>query len=206
MAEYTFYTHPQSRGWIAWWALNEVAADFEPHVIDWNNKPAALIEANPLGKIPTVIHHTSSSNQVVTETAAICHYLAETHPAAGLLPTDSERADYFRLLFYLAGPVEQALIADAMGWKDDTGQREGMLGFGNYTRAMDTFEHLLARYEYACGDRFTMADVYVGSQIDWGLRFGTLPDRDVFKSYVGRLRTRESYRTTQEQAARYTQP
>ncbi len=150
MAEFTFFTNPQSRAWIVWWALNEVSADYKPELVEWSNKPRALLDANPLGKVPTIVHHCAGSDHVVTEAAAICHYLAETHPDAGLLPLAKERADYFRLMFYVAGPVEQALIADAMGWKSEDPSRHAMLGFGNYTLAMDTLETLLARFDYVC--------------------------------------------------------
>ena len=42
------------------------------------------------------------------------------------------------------------------------------------------------------GDRFSAADVYLGSQIMWGLQFKTLPDRDAFKAYAERLSRREA--------------
>ena len=66
-------------------------------------------------------------------------------------------------------------------------------GFGNYERALDAIEGWLASHDYVCGDRFTMADVYVGSAIDWGLQFGSIPQRDVFEAYAARCRTRPAY-------------
>ena len=194
MATYTFFTNPMSRGQIARWALHEVGADYETELVDWAAKSEAFLTANPLGKVPTLVHHDGDHVHVVTEAAAICHYLAEMHPDAGLLPDHHEKADYFRRLFYAAGPVEQAVVARSMGWGVDDPQKQGMLGFGSYERAMDTFDTLLADRDYVCGDRFTMADVYVGSQVDWGLQFGTMPQRQVFEDYAGRLRERPAYK------------
>ena len=195
MAQYTFFTNPMSRGQIARWALHEVGADYATELVDWMNKPADLTEANPLGKVPTLVHHHGGDHiHVVTETAAICHYLAEMHPERGLLPLPDEKADYFRYFFFAAGPVEQAVVSRAMGWSVDDPQKQGMLGYGSYERAMDTFDTLLTGRDFVCGDRFTMADVYVGSQVDWGLNFGSIPKRAVFEDYAARLRERIAYK------------
>ncbi|WP_379549623.1 glutathione S-transferase family protein [Qipengyuania sp. DGS5-3] len=203
MADFTFFANPMSRAWVAWWALNEVGADFDLQLVEWDNKPQALLDVNPLGKVPTLIHHLDGRDHVITECAAVCHYLAEVSPDAGLLPTAEERAAYYRLLFYVSGPVEQALVSDSMGWKADDPQKEAMLGFGNYTKAMDTLEVLLSDGDFVCGDRFTMADVYVGSQVDWGLRFGTLPDRPLFQAYAERVRARDAYKQTEAECAEH---
>lgn len=193
MAEFTLYTNPMSRGQIARWALHEADADYDTVLIDWANKPKVLLEANPMGKLPTLIHHHGGHDHVITEAAAVCHYLAEMK-APGLLPREHEKADYFRYLFFAAGPLEQAITSRAMGWSAEEPQKQGMLGFGNYEKSMGTFEAMLADRDFVCGDRFTMADVYVGSQVDWGLHFGSIPDREVFRSYAERLRAREAYK------------
>ena len=193
MADYTFYTNPLSRGQIARWALHEADADYDPVFVDWADKPAGLLEANPLGKLPTIVHHHGGHDHVVTEAAAICHYLAEMS-APDLLPRDEEKADYFRYLFFASGPVEQAVTSKAMGWTIDEPQKQGMVGFGSYDRAIDGFEAMLEGRDYVCGKRFTMADVYVGSQIDWGLSFKSIPSRPAFEAYAERLREREAYR------------
>ncbi len=194
MATYTFFTNPMSRGQIARWALHEVGADYDTELVEWAAKSEAFLKANPLGKVPTLVHHHGDHIHVVTEAAAICHYLAEMHPDAGLLPEKHEKASYFRRLFFAAGPVEQAVVARSMGWGVDDPQKQGMLGFGSYERAMDTFDTLLSDRDYVCGDRFTMADVYVGSQVDWGLQFDTIPRRAVFEDYAARLRERPAYK------------
>lgn len=193
MADYTFYFNPMSRAQIARWALHEAGADYDPVLVEWTDKPAGLLEANPLGKLPTIVHHHGGHDHVATEAAAICHYLAEMS-APELLPQPHEKADYFRYLFFAAGPVEQAVTSKAMGWSVDEPQKQGMLGFGSYDRAIDTFEAMLEGRDYVCGKRFTMADVYVGSQVDWGLSFKSIPSRPAFEAYAERVRAREAYR------------
>ena len=193
MADYTFYFNPMSRAQIARWALHEAGADYDTVFVDWKDKPQALIEANPMGKLPTIVHHHGGHDHVVTEAAAICHYLAERE-ATDLLPRNEEKADYFRYLFFAAGPLEQAVVAQSMGWQVDEPQKEGMVGFGNFDRTIDTLETMLEGRDYVCGDRFTMADVYVGSQIDWGLSFKSIPARPAFEAYAERLRRRDAYK------------
>lgn len=193
MAAFTFYYHPMSRAQIARWALHEVDADYDPVLVNFGpDKPAEFLRANPMGKLPTIIHHHAGHDHVVTEGAAICHYLALTHPQAGLLPGEHEQADYFRWLFFAAGPVEQAVTSNALGWHP-TQQQEGTVGFGSFARTMDALDGWLADHEFVCGGRFTMADVYVGSAVDWGLAFGSMPVRGSFSAYVERLRARPAY-------------
>lgn len=192
MADYTLFTNPMSRGQIARWALHEAGADYDTQLVDWQDKPQRLLDVNPMGKVPTLVHHHNGHDHVVTECAAICHYLGAMQ-APDLTPKAEEIADYFRLLFFAAGPIEQAVVTRSMGWSVDDPQKQGMLGFGSYEKAMDAFETLLSDRDYVCGERFTMADVYVGSQVDWGLSFGSIPKRQVFEDYASRLRERPAY-------------
>ncbi len=196
MADYTFFYNPMSRAQIARWALHEVGAEYEPVLVDWADKPAALLDANPMGKLPTIIHHHGGHKHVVSEAAAVCHYLAERE-APDLLPRDEEKADYFRWLFFGAGPLEQAIIANSMGWKP-TPEQEMSAGFGSYERTMDALDGWLAAHDYVCGARFTMADVYVGSQVDWGLAFKSMPARPAFEAYAERLRARPAYQAAKD--------
>lgn len=193
MADFTFFTNPMSRGQIARWALHEAGADYEQVLVDWGSKPAALLAANPLGKVPTLIHHASQGDRVLSEGAAICAYLADIFPAAGLGPKDEERADYYRWLFFAAGPIEQGITARHFGFEPKDARERSSAGFGDIDIALSMLEAHLAASEWAAGSRFTMADVYVGSQVDWGLLFGTFPERPAFTAYVERCREREGY-------------
>ena len=193
MADYTFFTNPMSRGQIARWALHEVDADYEQILVDWKDKQPEFLAANPMGKVPTIVHHLEDGDEVVTEAAAICLYLAEMHPEAGLLPNEAETADYLRWTFFAAGPVEQAITSRALKYEPSP-EQEPMAGWGNFDRTMDTLEAHLSQTRFVCGDRFTMADVYVGSSVDWGLNFGILPPREAFVAYAERIQARPRYK------------
>jgi len=174
MAELTFYTVAMSRGQISRWALHEAGADYEHVVFDWASRPETFKTINPMNKVPTLVHHHGGHDHVVTECAAINHYLAETHPQAALLPDAHEKAAYFRWLFFAAGPLEQALVGKAMGWEVPEG-KTGMAGFGSLDLALDAIDGWLSANDYAAGNRFTMADTYVGPQVRLDPRAAFVP-------------------------------
>jgi glutathione S-transferase len=151
-------------------------------------KSAEYLAIHPLGKVPAIKHN----GRVVTECAAICAYLADVFPEAGLGPRPEEKADYYRWFFYAAGPIEAAVSNQAMGWVP-TPDRERMFGYGNFERVIAVLDALLASRDYVCGDRFTAADVYFGSQLMFPMQFKMLPERDSFLRYRDRLASREAY-------------
>ena len=184
-----FYTNPMSRGRIARWMLEEVGASYDTVVVDYAAiKDPAFVAVNPMGKVPAIVHH----GRVVTECAAICAYLAEAFPDAGLAPHADERADYYRWMFFAAGPVEQAITNRSMGFTP-TADQTRMAGYGTYDTMVDVLDQAVSAHPYITGDRFTAADVYVGSHVMWGTQFGTLPKRDAFVAYVDRLASRAAY-------------
>ena len=189
--ELIFYTNPMSRGQIVRWMLEEVGAPYETKILGYGTsmKDAAYLAINPMGKVPAIVHN----GRVVTECAAICAYLADAFPSAGLAPATTDRADYYRWLFFAAGPVEQAITAKHFGIEPDADQQR-MAGFGSLGAALDALEGAIAGKTYVAGERFSAADVYVGSQIDWGLQFGTIPSRPAFEAYAAGLRERAGYK------------
>lgn len=189
MSDLIFYTNPQSRGRIVRWALEEVGADYEVRVMGYGDsmKGADYLAVNPMGKVPAIQH----KGKVVTECAAICAYLGDAFPDAGLVPAPADRADYYRWLFFAAGPVEQAVTNKAAGFAPSAEQGR-MFGYGNFDQAVDVLESAVAKTPYVCGDAFTIADVYIGSQVMWGMQFGTLPKCDAFAAYAERLSGREA--------------
>ena len=194
MADLTFYTNPQSRGRIVRWMLEEIGQPYETQVVQYDQlKSEGYLAVNPMGKVPAVKHR----GHVVTEFAAICTYLADVFPEAMLGPRTDEKADYYRWLFYAAGPLEAAISNQAMGWQVPK-ERERMFGYGNFDRAIAAVEELLSLRDYVCGDRFTAADVYVGSQIMFPLQFGMLPERGSFLGYRDRLQERPAYKRANE--------
>lgn len=186
----TFYTNPMSRGRIARWMLEEAGAEYETVVLDYASSMKAddYLAINPMGKVPAIVHN----GQVVTECPAICAYLADAFPDAGLAPPVDQRAAYYRWLFFAAGPVEQAVTMKSLG-VEPPAERSGMIGFGSFDKMVDVLESAVSATPYVAGEQFSAADVYLGSQIAWGTQFGTLPKRDGFTAYLDRILARPAY-------------
>lgn len=188
-ADLTFYTNPQSRGRIVRWMLEEVGEPYETVVLDYAStmKAPDYLAINPMGKVPAIRH----GDAVVTEAAAICAYLADAFPEKGLAPPlgDKARAPYFRWLFFGAGPVEAAVTNRALEVSFPP-EKKAFVGYGSFDETMDALERAIAPGPYLCGEAFTAADVYVGSQIGFGMMFGSIPKRPGFEAYVGRLMSR----------------
>jgi glutathione S-transferase len=181
------YTNPMSRGRIARWMLEEIGAPYETILVDYGApmKAAAYTAINPMGKVPALRHGAT----VVTECGAICAYLADTFPEVGLAPPPGSRGAYYRWLFFGAGPLEAAVTNKALGVEVPE-ERRRLVGYGSLELVHGTLAALLARQPYLAGERFTAADVYTGSQIAWGLQFGTLPAHPVLEDYAARITAR----------------
>ena len=185
--EIVFYTNPMSRGRIARWMLEEIGQPYRTVVLEYGTtmKAPEYLALNPMGKVPTVTHR----GVTVTECAAVCAYLADAFPEAGLAPAlgDPARGTYLRWMFFTAGPVEAAVTAKSLDLLAPA-EKAGMVGYGSFEQVVDALEAAVSGPgPWILGDRFSAADVYVGSQIGWGLQFKSLPDRDAFKAYAGRL-------------------
>lgn len=196
MSTLTYYTHPQSRGRIAHWMLEELG---EPYHTVWLEYGAAMksseyLAINPMGKVPAL----RDGAVVVTESAAVCAYLADRFAYKGLAPPlgSAQRAAYFRWMFFTAGPLEMASSAKALGWQVPPG-REVMVGFGSYERTLDAIEAALQPGPHVCGEAFSAADVVLGSALTWGMLFGTIEKRPAFEAYTARLQQRPAYQRAQ---------
>ena len=190
--EIVFYTNPMSRGRIARWMLEEVGRPYRTEIIAYeNNKSPEYLAINPMGKVPSMTHR----GMVVTECAAICAYLADAFPDAGLAPPPGSpaRAPYYRWLFFAAGPIEAATTNKSLGFVVPPG-REMMAGYGTHERVLDVMEQAVSGSDYLAGDRFSAADVYFGSQIAFGMQFGSMEKRPAFVAYVDRLTARPAYK------------
>ena len=193
----TFYTNPMSRGRIVRWMLEEVGEPYETVVLDYGTtmKAPEYLAVNPMGKVPAIRH----GETVVTEAAAICAYLADMFPDKGLAPPSGNvrRGNYYRWMFFAAGPLEAAVTGKALGLLAPP-DKAGMAGYGTFDDVMNTLEQAVRDCEYLTGNHFTAADVYVGAQIGWGLMFGTIDKRPAFEDYYGRLAARPAAKRAAE--------
>ena len=197
--EVVFYHNPMSRGRMVHWMLEETGAPYRTLPVSFEkgeNKKAAFLAVNPMGKLPTIVHRGT----VVTECGAIITYLADAFPAAKLAPAvgDPERGTYLRWMFFGQGCIESALI-DRMLARPPV-DRPAALGYGKYDDVVHALETALAPGPYILGARFSAVDVYVGSQLAFGMMTKSLEPLPIFQSYVGALAQRPAYKRFNEQS------
>ncbi|WP_375594872.1 glutathione S-transferase family protein [Algihabitans albus] len=193
--ELVLYTNPMSRGRTARWMLEEVGAPYCTELIHYGTtiKQPAYLAVNPMGKVPALRH----GDTVVTETAAICTYLADAFPEAELAPPLDRRGPYYRWLFFAAGPLEAAITNTALQLEPPDDKRS-MVGYGSFAQVLDVLEAEVSARPYLADARFTAADLYVGAQLGWGMHFGIVEKRQAFLDYWGRVGKRPAQRRAKE--------
>ena len=185
----TLYHSPRSRSSRLIWLLEEIGQPYEiEYVSIRRGDGSGEIDSknpNPDGKVPTLVH----DGRLVMESGAICLYLTDAFPAAGLGPAVGEdlRSDYLSWLFFYAAEVEPALISKFTK-QVDTDERAARL----YQQMVDRFEGALAKGPYMLGEAFSAADVLYGSLVQWGSDM--LPEREAFTAYGERLTSRPAFK------------
>lgn len=191
------YTNPMSRGRIAHWMIEETGAPYETRWLRYGpemNSPE-YAAVNPMRKVPAIVH----DGKVVTECAAICLYLADAFPEAGLAPALPDRAAYYRWMLFAAGPWEQANVNRALGFTVPP-ERSMMAGYGDFERTLATLLAQVPKEGFLLGERFSALDVYFGSHIDWAVGFGAIPSSPELEPYLERIRARPAYLRAAKQA------
>ena len=190
-----FYFAPHSRSGIVLWMLEELRVPYKMEQLSLKKgtqKSPEYLAINPMGKVPAIKH----GDTVVTEASAICCYLADAFPAAGLAPAidDPQRGTYLRWLFFSPSCIEPAMADKAF-------QRPPVpasaVGYGDFDTVMDTVSQAVSHGDYLLGEPFSAADVVLGSTLRYGMMFGVIPKRPEFEAYTGRLASRPALQRTQ---------
>lgn len=188
-AALVLYTNPMSRGQTARWALEEIGRPYRVEQLEYGStmKSPAYLAINPMGKVPALRH----GDQVATEVGAICAYLADAFPEAGLAPTlgDRSRAPYHRWMYFAAGPLEAATTNAAFGFAAPDGADQ-RLGYGSLAAVADTLDQALSGRTHLVGDRFSMADLHLSATLGFLLAFKMIEARPSFSAFVDAHRNR----------------
>lgn len=184
----TLYGHPHSRASVVHYMLEELGEPYEYRLLDLQKgeqKEPAYLAINPMGKVPAL----KDGDVIVTEVAAISCYLADTYPKNGLAPAigDPLRGPYLKWLFFGPSCVEPAMMESMFGWQ---APRKGTTGWGSLETVLDVLTDALKTGPYILGERFTAADVVIGSGLSWGMMFSGIPERPEFTAYAARIAER----------------
>ena len=188
MTDLTLYHSAPSRSAITLWMLEEIGEPYDIHLLslkNGENRESGYLAVNPMGKVPALRHRDT----VITEVAAICTYLADAFPQKGLnIPLDDpRRGPYLKWLFF--GPVIESAVMDRAYPRAGQPPRTA-LGYGDFDTTMDVVASAVTPGPFLMGDRFTAADVVVGSNLRWGTLFKLIPERKEFVDYAARFADR----------------
>jgi len=196
MADLTLYHIAPSRSSVALWMLEEIGEPYDIHLLSMKrgtNREPAYLAVNPMGKVPALRHR----DVIITECAAICTYLADAFPRAGLnIPLDDpQRGLYLKWLFFGPGALEWAVMDRAMPRAGEP--RPTTLGYGDFDTTMDVVAKAVTPGPFLMGDKFTAADVVIGSGLRWGTMFKMIPERKEFSYYIARFADRPAAKRAQ---------
>jgi glutathione S-transferase len=193
------YWAPNSRSLTVVWMLEELGVPYERVLIDIRSgaqdKPAYR-SIHPMGKVPALV----DGETTVSEQGAICVWLADRYSEKKMAPPigDPARGDYLRWMFFEGNCIEPALTEKANGW--DT--KKSQVGWGGYELVVDVLDEALKQGPWMLGERFTAADVMIGSAVNFGLAVKMLETRPSFEAYRNRIAARPAFIRTQELNAR----
>jgi len=187
------YWAPMSRAATTDWMLRELDVPHERVVVDiraGEQQEPWYLAINPMGKVPAL----ADGDVVVTETAAICAYLADKFPEKGMAPAagSPQRAPYYRYLFFPNVTLEPLLSVTRMGVQDVDAFS---MGFGDLPRALAAIEALTPEEGWAMGS-FGAADVVFGGALCFFAGFGMLDASARVAAYVERIQARPAYQAS----------
>lgn len=192
------YHWPQTRSGRVLWMLEECGADYEIVRIDLTSgggKTPEFRKINPMGKLPVL----EDRGAVVTESGAICAYLADLYPEKQLAPEvgDPLRGLYYRWLFISAGVMEPAFLQKGMGWET---KNAGASSWGDPERVEAMLHQEIPADGWLVDDHFTAADLMIGGGLNYMMMFGLLDPWPAAEAYVARCKERPAFRRAEEKA------
>lgn len=187
------YHMPQTRGGTTLWMSEELGDVCTVKLVNLKNgegRTKEFLKLNPMGKVPTLVH----KGVTVTEAAAICAHLADAFPAKGLAPAtgDPQRGAYYRWMFFAPSCIEPMML-DKLGRV--TRENATAAGHGDYDRVMASIGQALSAGPYLLGDKFSAADVVMGSTLNFATLFGAVPNEGAVRAYVDRVKARPAFQS-----------
>jgi glutathione S-transferase len=190
------YWSPRSRSLTALWLMEEIGQPYERVLVDISTgaqKKLEYLAVNPMGKVPAL----KDGEATLAETAAICAYVAERYPEAGLAPPvgDAMRARYLYWLFFGPSCIEPAMVQIATKLE----LNPVSAGWGDAQRVFDVIDSALEKGPWILGENFSAADIVIGSALNFSVRmFKMVPSRPSFDNYIARCIARPAFQVAEK--------
>lgn len=204
MSDLVFYTNPNSRGGVVRWLLTELGfvdgKDYQTVILQYDStepntgmKSPEYLTINPMGKVPAI----KDGDTVITETCAICLYLADKFSYGNLSPEMSaERGTYYRWMAFAFGVLEPMVMAKSMNQLAPA-DKAGQAGYGTYEDVIKTLNQALTTANknggFLCGNRFTTADLYLSMSLYFYTQFDLIEKSPEMEKYINQHIARTSF-------------
>ncbi|WP_119461024.1 glutathione transferase GstA [Rhodospirillaceae bacterium SYSU D60014] len=147
--------------------LREAGLAFDLEQVDLKakktNSGADYTQVNPKGYVPTL---RLDDGRILTEGPVIVQYLADQKPESGLAPAAGTMERY-RLQEWLAFISTELHKTFSPLFKPDTPEESKKIAKDNIANRLDYLDRHLAGKQYLTGDRFTVADAYAFTVVNW---------------------------------------
>ncbi len=190
-----FYWCANTRAFRIAWLLEELGQPYERVVIDLHQplaqRPAQFLATSPMGKVPAIEDGVSR----LSDSGAICLYLADQYPAAGLAPAigHADRARYLQWLLFTNSIIEPSMAEKFAKLEP----RPTSYGWGSFDLMLATLKAGIAVGPWILGARFSAADVLLGCSCYFLRQFGLVKDDADFDHYIDRCQARPAWQRAQ---------
>jgi len=190
-----FYWARNSRAFRIAWLLEELGQPYRREVIDIRvpvaERPPHFLAISPMGKVPVL----EDGEAVLTDSGAICIWLADRFPQAGLAPPAGTpaRARWLQWVLYTNTVVEPSMAEKFAGLES----RPSSYGWGSFELMLATFKKQLAAGPWILGESFSSADVLMGTSALYLVQFGLAKGDSVLEAYVARCQARPAFQRAQ---------
>ncbi|MBS4081159.1 glutathione S-transferase C-terminal domain-containing protein [Pseudomonas rustica] len=192
----TLFIFPGACSFAAHVVIHELQLPISVERVTLGDPNSPYRQINPTGRVPALL---LDNQTLLTENTAILPYLADLKPGTELFaPAGSvERAQIQGWLGYVATEVHVGAFRPINRPERYSADESAFPGIRQraleqLTNALKPIEARLAKTEYLVGNRFTVADAYLGVFLGWSARVGVLNDFPALQAALGRFRARES--------------
>ena len=194
------YYSPRTRAFSTLWLMEEIGQPYERVLTDISTggqKSADFLKINPMGKVPAL----RDGDATLGEAAAICAYVADRYPDAGLAPAASDhaaRAMYLYWLFFGPSCIEPSIMQAYLKFEVPA----ATAAWGSTQQTFDVLDAALEKGPWLLGEHFTAADIVIGSGINFAVRaFKLIPTRPNFDRYIDACAARPAFQRAEKIAA-----
>lgn len=169
------------------WILEEAGAPFEVVRLSMDETRAAEhLERHPLGRVPVL----EDGDELLYESAAVCLHVADTVPAAGLIPPPGsrDRALVYQWVLFAMTEIEPAFLPLLPSRTTEPEAADAARAL--LRERLEVLEHALEGREFLVGGTFTVADVVVGSLASDIVGLGHADGFPAIAAWVERLEAR----------------